>query len=152
MSEGDARCTTPSGKIFKIIGWKGDRVKLVKLWLPVAVWAGVIFYFSGIPDLKTGLEYDFFLRKIAHMAEYFILTFLLYRALSGSCKMSQNRLLITAAGLALFYAATDELHQNFVAGRCGCVSDWLIDALGIIGWVAVIKFKIKQAGKTFGLR
>lgn len=61
-------------------------MKLLKLWGPVVAWAGVIFFFSSIPDLKSGLECDFFLRKAAHVMEYFILAFLLYRAFEGSSK------------------------------------------------------------------
>ncbi|MBI4308900.1 MAG: VanZ family protein, partial [Candidatus Omnitrophica bacterium] len=56
----------------------------VKLWFPVIVWAGVIFYCSSMPNLKTGLAEDSILRKMAHVIEYFILTFLLYRAFKGS--------------------------------------------------------------------
>jgi VanZ family protein len=122
-------------------------VKLIKLWLPVVVWAGLIFYFSSVPNFKTGLAYDFLLRKIAHVIEYFIFTFLLYRAFNGSFKMDPVQLLMYPAGLALFYAATDEMHQYFVAGRGCSIVDCLIDALGIIGWLALIKFQPKIAVK-----
>jgi len=116
-------------------------VKLLKLWWPVAVWAGVIFFFSNIPDLKTGLEYDFFLRKMAHITEYFILTFLLYRAFSGSFKMNTFRLFIYPAVFSLLYAISDEIHQYFVVGRSCSSRDVLIDAIGIISFYIFIKIK-----------
>jgi VanZ family protein len=122
-------------------------VKLFKLWLPVVAWAGMIFYFSSIPDLKSGFQYDFLLRKTAHIAEYFVFTFLLYRAFVGSLRMHPWQLLVYPAVFALLYAALDEIHQYFVAGRYCCLSDCLIDAAGIIAWLALIKFQPKIAAK-----
>lgn len=116
-------------------------VKLFKLWLPVGVWAGVIFFFSSIPDLKTGLEYDFLLRKLAHITEYFILTLFLYRAFSGSFHMSSVRLFIYPAVFSLLYAISDELHQYFVLGRSCSFGDVLIDSIGILCFYLVLKFK-----------
>ena len=53
-------------------------------WLPVLVWAAVIFTFSSIPSLSTGLGgWDTVLRKGAHMTEYAILALLLFRALGS---------------------------------------------------------------------
>lgn len=116
-------------------------MKLFKLWVPVAVWAGVIFFFSSIPDLKTGLEYDFLLRKIAHITEYFIFTFLLYRAFSGSFNMNVFRLFMYPTLFSLLYAISDEFHQYFVVGRSCSVYDVLVDAIGIIGFYIFIKIK-----------
>ena len=80
-------------------------------WLPVLVWAGVIFTLSSIPSLNSGLGgWDYVLRKLAHMAEYAILALLLVRA-TGSYAW--------AFALAVAYACTDEVHQLFVRGRHG---------------------------------
>src|SRR5687767_882944 len=55
----------------------------LRLWLPVVVWAGVIFAFSSVPDLGTGLGgWDLVLRKLAHAAEFAVLGALLARALT----------------------------------------------------------------------
>ena len=44
------------------------------LWAPVVVWAAVIFAFSSVPNLGTGLGvWDLVLRKLAHLVEYAIL-------------------------------------------------------------------------------
>ena len=52
-----------------------------RLWLPVVAWAALIFAFSSVPDLGTGLGgWDLVLRKIAHAAEYALLGALLVRA------------------------------------------------------------------------
>jgi VanZ family protein len=99
------------------------RSRLVTVWLPVVLWAAVIFAFSSIPSLSTGLGgWDTILRKGAHLTEYAVLGGLLYRALG-------REPLALAVGLA--YAATDELHQHFVAGRHASPVDVSIDAVGI---------------------
>ena len=116
-------------------------MKLVKLWVPVVVWAGVIFWFSSIPDLKTGRECDFLLRKIAHITEYFILTFLLYRAFRDSFSMNAFRLFMYPAVFSFLYAISDEIHQYFVLTRSCSVQDVLIDSIGIIGFCVLIRIK-----------
>ena len=43
-------------------------------WIPVVLWAAVIFTLSSVPDLGTGLgTWDLVLRKIAHTTEYALL-------------------------------------------------------------------------------
>lgn len=102
----------------------------LRLWAPVVLWAAVIFAFSSIPSLGTGLgSWDLLLRKLAHVAEFAVLGGLLQRA-------------VVRAGIALAlgvsYAVSDELHQLFVPGRRGAPLDVLIDsigvALGIVAW------------------
>jgi len=127
---------------------KNNLIKLLKLWVPVLAWAGLIFYLSSIPDLKTSLEYDFVLRKIAHAAEYFILTFLLYRAFKGQLKMGTLLLIIYPATLSFLYAASDEFHQSFVIGRTCSFGDVLIDTIGIISFFIVIQIlTVKQKSR-----
>lgn len=103
-------------------------------WFLLLIWMGLIFYLSNLPDLKSGLEssLDFVLRKMAHITEYGILTFLAWRAASdGGAKKSVNYL-IYAFVFSVLYAISDEYHQTFVAGRVGSPVDVLIDSAGII--------------------
>ncbi len=102
-----------------------------RVWLPVLVWAAVIFAFSSIPSLGTGLgTWDLVLRKLAHTAEYAVLGALLLRA-TGQVR--------TAFALAVLYAVSDELHQTFVAGRHGSPLDVAIDAVGVA--VGIVLFQ-----------
>ena len=105
--------------------------KFFKYWLPALVWAGVIFWLSSVPDLESGLEQDFILRKIAHILEYAILTFLFLRALAKE-NLSIGKIVISSIVFSLFYALTDEYHQAFVFGREGNLEDVGIDGIGII--------------------
>jgi len=97
--------------------------RLVSAWLPVVLWAGLIFGLSSIPSLGTGLgTWDLVLRKLAHATEYAVLGFLLLRALG-------SELPAFAAGVA--YAASDEVHQHFVRGRHASPVDVAIDSVGL---------------------
>ena len=97
--------------------------RALSLWLPVVVWAVVIFAFSSIPSLSTGLgTWDTILRKAAHMAEYAILGALLLRALGRE---------LPALFFGLAYAITDEIHQHFVEGRHASPIDVAIDGVGV---------------------
>jgi VanZ family protein len=99
------------------------RSRLLTVWIPVVAWAAVIFTFSSIPSLSTGLgTWDTILRKGAHVTEYAVLGALLYRALG-------REPLALAVGIA--YAATEELHQSFVRGRHASPVDVAIDAVGL---------------------
>ncbi len=92
-------------------------------WLPVIIWAAVIFALSSIPSLGTGLgAWDTVLRKAGHMAEFAILGALLFRALG-------RELPALVAGVA--YAVTDEIHQHFVEGRHASALDVALDAVGV---------------------
>jgi len=95
----------------------------LRQWAPVVLWAAVIFAFSSVPDLGTGLgTWDLVLRKIAHAGEFAILGALLLRALRDE---------LPALGVGVAYAASDELHQHFVEGRVGSPLDVLIDSVGV---------------------
>ena len=96
---------------------------VLRLWLPVAIWAGLIFALSSIPDLGTGLGgWDLVLRKLAHAAEFAVLGALLVRATHRAG---------LAVTLGVLYAVSDELHQAFVSGRQGSPADVAIDAVGV---------------------
>jgi VanZ family protein len=90
----------------------------------VLLWAAVIFAFSSIPSLSSGLgTWDLVLRKLAHLTEYAILGALLYRWLAS---------IPLAVLVGSAYAATDEIHQTFVTGRAGRPLDWAIDTAGVL--------------------
>jgi VanZ family protein len=111
-------------------------------WLPVVLWAALIFAVSSVPSLNSGLgEWDYVLRKCAHMTEYAILAVLLVRATASYA---------WAFGLAVAYAGTDELHQMFVRGRHGSPIDMGIDAVGALIGLALWRTKLEawSTGKS----
>ncbi len=111
----------------------------VALWLPVLLWAGVIFFFSSIPDLRiTRAWYDIIFRKFAHVFVFGVLALLLARALTGSAPWPQKKIFVWSLALTFLYACSDELHQSFVPGRAASALDVGIDTLGAWGALRLI--------------
>jgi len=104
----------------------------LRLWLPVGLWCGAIFYLSSLPNLATPWgPWDIIFRKIAHIAEYGILAFLFWRAIFYSIKTILSRTYAWSGALSLLYAISDEFHQSFVPTRHSSIFDILIDGIGI---------------------
>lgn len=124
-----------------------NKLKLIFNWFLVILWAGVIFYFSSLPDLKSELPgfWDLIFRKLAHMTEYFVLTYFLIKALLSQ-GINKKAVLLTASLLAFGYAISDEYHQTFILGRSGALRDVLIDVSGVILMAWMYK-KIKLNSK-----
>lgn len=100
------------------------------LWAPPLGLMAVIFALSAQPDLNSGLgTIDLILRKLAHMAEYGLLVYLLWRPLREL--LTPHTAIAAAVAIGLLYAAGDEIHQSFVEGRHGTPADVLIDGVGM---------------------
>jgi hypothetical protein len=140
-------------------------------WLPVLVWAGLIFWLSsmsatpepaaihGFPGWSLG----------AHFTLYLVLGALLFRALvtsvileSGPMQqaartdgtldrafakpIAAKRILLPMV-IGALYAASDELHQYFVPARQADLFDLMIDVAGLaFGILLVWYFFAKRVG------
>lgn len=106
-------------------------ISFLKYWLPVLIWASVIFLFSSHPTRKATEIYwqDFILKKLAHVIEYAIFTILLYRALINAGIRRRDGAL-AALVLAILYGMSDEFHQSFIPGREPTIRDVFFDSLG----------------------
>ena len=64
--------------------------KTLSHWLPVFLWAVVIFAFSTIPQIVVSqfFIWDFIAKKTAHISEYAILFALIFRATNRSWILS----------------------------------------------------------------
>jgi VanZ family protein len=98
--------------------------RALTLWLPVVLWAALIFALSSVPSLSSGLGgWDYVLRKCAHVTEYAVLGLLLARAIGREAP---------AFVAGVLYAVSDELHQSFVRGRHASPVDVAIDSVGLL--------------------
>jgi len=147
--------------------------RLIKAWLPVALWMGVIFFASTdlgsaehtsrvieplvkwIKPDATPEQYElvhFLVRKAAHLTEYAILGLLVLRAVRMSSSAQTNprslRLLGSALLFAAAYASMDEFHQSFVAMRTACVQDVLIDTTGALVGLAIASLSRRTPRKV----
>ncbi len=104
----------------------------------VLIWLLVIFSLSSIPgnSYPSGsFDYGF----IAHLVEYFVLGFLIVRAMG---KYTFKKLLFTIIFCSLF-AIFDEIYQSFIPFRNVSVLDWMFDMIGILLGIAGFWFKKK---------
>lgn len=138
-------------------------------WILVILWMALIFFLShqpaiesselssGItkrvydiikmiaPDIRLDLEsLNHIIRKLAHFGVYMILGFLLANGLRYNKKSRINAILL-ALLICILYAISDEIHQIFIPGRSGQVSDVLIDSLG--GLVGIVLLDLLRRRK-----
>lgn len=106
------------------------------LWVPVLLWAGMIYYWSDQPFLRITDEWwDIIARKIAHAFVFGVLARLFMRAFQGSTSWSRKKIFAWSLLWTALYACSDEFHQSFVPGRVGALTDVLIDSAG--AWLAL---------------
>lgn len=91
----------------------------------------------------------FIVRKTAHFTEYALLGLALLLHIAQIQKKTAVRLpLLWAWGIGALYAATDEFHQGFVAGRGPSVRDVCIDSAGVIAGVLIMLWILKKRKKN----
>lgn len=121
---------------------------LWRFWLPPALYLSLIFVLSSLsqPPIPARFSGDFL-----HYPEYFLLAFLLARAIHaslGSVRPVASALLAFAC--SALWGVTDEFHQAFVPGRVPDLRDLTHDAVGAaVGtglWLAVTLW-MKRPGR-----
>lgn len=110
----------------------GRGRRFLRYWLPVLLYVGLIFSVSSLPQLEPPIRlHD--ADKLAHVAEYGVLGFLLVRALRSTARWASplaGGMLALVIGLGI--GASDELYQSLVPGRDSTVHDWVADATGLV--------------------
>lgn len=104
------------------------RSRRVGVWIAVAAWASVIFWFSSLP----GSQIPGRCGSLGHFGEYAIFGALILLAVGAPER------LLPAVALASAYGVTDELHQLFVPGRHADPVDWLVDTAGALAGALVL--------------
>jgi len=107
---------------------------------------GVIFYFSSLtgPTEKYWSWKAFIERKGAHIGEFAILAWLVWRVIYHDSKKNIQRSLVGAFLFSLIYAMSDEVHQLFVFGREGRIQDVGFDMIGVCGTLFILWIFIKK--------
>ncbi len=128
------------------------RVAMIRyVW--AILWMGLIFFFSTDIGSFSNTFYYFepilrflfphmthstlflvhlLVRKLAHVTEYAILSYLWFRALSQGRRNWSPRWALWALGLSISYALLDEYHQTFVPSRTASLMDVGIDSMGAL--------------------
>lgn len=110
------------------------RAGFVRSQLPGICWMAAIFVASCIPG-KTLPPLGFKMHdKVAHLIEFGLLGWLLWRAFSGASHAALRRgAALWTGAVGVGWGVLDEVHQLFVPGREASVYDALADALGVLG-------------------
>jgi VanZ family protein len=134
--------------------------QFLKYWLPLLIWLGVMFVGSTdvmstehtsrfiVPFLlwlKPGMSPQTIwtilvvVRKCAHIAEYAVLAFLLWRAVRSvpALRMRRGRVFAVALIACTLFAASDEFHQRLVKSRTPSVRDVLLDVVGAVAGLLI---------------
>lgn len=77
-------------------------------------------------------SYQFVVRKIAHFSIYLVLGLCVSVFTFTFERIKRFWQYFLSAGIALLYAISDEIHQLYVPGRVGAITDVLIDFSGTI--------------------
>ena len=120
-------------------------------WWPAMLWAASIFVFStGLfsaantasiiyPILLWLFPHasdaaldaaHFYVRKSAHLSEYFLLSLLVLRGFRAGRPGWRWTWALATLGVAAAYASLDEFHQSFVPSRTASIYDVMIDVTG----------------------
>lgn len=81
---------------------------------------------------------DHGIRKTAHACEYGILAVFVALAVVASIDKSLWKRMLVSWGITTAYAITDEIHQLFVPGRSGQLTDVVIDSIGAFVFLLLI--------------
>lgn len=110
---------------------KNKIYNYMRYYLPVLLWAMVVFLFSSYPTNQASEIHwqDFAIKKTAHMVEYAVFSILVFRALVNT-GMERTSALKYALLFSVLYGTTDEYHQSFTPGREPHVRDIIFDTIG----------------------
>jgi VanZ family protein len=104
----------------------------LRLWLPVVLWAGVLFFASALSGPELG-EVGRIPDWITHGSAYAVFGLLVGRALAGGFGRPLGSSLVLATVLACtLYGISDEFHQSFVPGRDASAGDVAKDLGGAL--------------------
>lgn len=151
-----------------------NKLKKWILWGFVLLWMGNILSFSSksaevskkqsgffvafAQEIVVGIEnklnitllntdkLDYYIRKTAHVFNYFVLTLLLIIAYF-SIEKSKKYTFTHSFLFAFLFSIFDELFQTFVPGRSGMLRDILVDQMGTIMALLLIYLVLKKTTK-----
>jgi VanZ family protein len=109
--------------------------------LPLFLYMSLIFALSSLSRYPEAPSWVFGFDKFVHTLEYYILGYLLMRALVTSPHGIFAE--VPAAFAMIFgtlYAISDEWHQSFVPGRYASAFDVIFDILGVV--IAVLTYRL----------
>lgn len=121
--------------------------------LPAIGYSAFIFIMSALSAPPTPTFDLSWGDKVTHAGAYGLMTLFTFRAtrwlLAGRGLRVQ---MLTAAGYAMLFGASDEIHQAFVPNRQCDLMDWIADATGALLALLFIRaiVEMRAGGLLFG--
>ena len=94
-------------------------------------------------------KYHFPIRKLAHFGIYMLLGFFMINSFNKSFKLKKWLIILLSIVASGIYAVSDEIHQNFTAGRGPGLVDVLIDTGGAVVGISLFILFIFLYNKIF---
>ena len=125
--------------IFKKLENKIKKIIAHRHWQKYEKYISLIFWLAAIYYLSNNSLrefviitdwWEFIIRKLAHLFEFAVLTYLIFRILGQTEKRHVNWNLFWSFIFTVIYAISDEYHQSFIASRTGTYRDVIIDSVG----------------------
>ncbi|MBU4210385.1 VanZ family protein [Patescibacteria group bacterium] len=129
----------PNLSLRRVRLWLEVKRGKIYYFIPSILWMLVIFFLSGRSSTGIGGSRTnrFLIHKTLHIIEYAILAITFYFAFFKTKIFPQVQKYTIF--VSYLYALTDELHQHFIPGRDGKISDTFIDLLGILLGLYLVK-------------
>lgn len=117
----------------------GDRLDL-SIFEGVFGWMAFTYNDSLVSVETLGVEgfIEFFIRKGAHVAVFFLLTCFYFIAIRKSIERTFKQNIAISFFAAVAYAITDEIHQGFTPNRTPFIGDVMLDAFGALAAVMLL--------------
>jgi len=122
-------------------------------YISLIFWLAAIYYLSNntLNEFVIVTDWwEFIIRKLAHMFEYGVLTYLIFRILGQTEKRHVNWNLFWSFAFTIMYAISDEYHQSFITGRTGTYRDVIIDSAGslVAIWLIYLNWRHQKNKKV----
>lgn len=77
------------------------------------------------------------IRKVAHFSIY-TLVGLLLMSFVNTYDLKENKRIMISLCIGALYATSDEIHQLFVPGRSGQITDVILDSMGVLLGILIV--------------
>ena len=162
-----------TGRLLECESLTSSAKRIIKVWLPSAVWLAVIavestnlgsaehtgrilfpvFHFLFRMDLEQFVFWHFLFRKLGHVIGYFILSVLLFRSWRATFPRLSTRWCLQWATIALLttslVAMLDEWHQSYLPSRTGTVRDVILDTVAALLAQIALFVILRIEGRAF---
>lgn len=129
---------------------KKKYFKEISAWLPLLLWASLIFKLSSgtVPSVSTVYIQDYIFKKGAHIFFFGMIGVLTFRALRMN-GVGRKKAAICGIIFAILYGASDEFHQSFTQGRESRITDVGYDGFGGSLALALTYFVLPKLPENF---